>query len=69
MKMEGIFVFGKEDEKDFWCLKVRFNMYEKFNKFNICLLGIWVLYLNLCLFWYVILRFKIRCYRVVCIGS
>lgn len=30
MKMEGIFVFGKEDEKDFWCLKVRFNMYGKF---------------------------------------
>lgn len=27
--MEGIFVFGKEDEKDFWCLKVRFNMYGK----------------------------------------
>lgn len=30
MKMVGIFVFGKEDEKDFWCLKVRFNMYGKF---------------------------------------
>lgn len=28
--MGGIFVFGKEDEKDIWCLKVRFNMYEKF---------------------------------------
>lgn len=28
--MEGIFVFGKEDEKDFWCLKVRFSIYENF---------------------------------------